>query len=466
MCADARPLSSVERGHLRLITREADAEHATGIEGSSLYRAQSPEGQALVSTLLTSRSAPVFISGLPGTGKSTLLQHLVLDDVASCRGCVVVDPHGDLVEDILAACPATPDVRRRIVLFDPSDLERPPGLNLLDATSAVEQDKAIQFMIDLFQDLYLPDQQGPMLHQAIRNGMRLLMDCGGTLPELPRLFSDRDFLRRRLEGCRDPWVRHFFESVWMTVSGSSRGEYLAYYTSKLSHFVEDGTLRNILGQRRGLDLGYCLARGRVVLVSLSRGKIGDLGARLLGRILLHKLERATVERASLKPTARSHVNVYIDEFHEVASAGLRDFLGAGRKYGVGLALCTQRLGALPASTQEALLGTVGHYVVFRQGDPDGADVLASALWPRFRQRDLSLLPNYEAAVRVARPDGRPQLGRIRVPRPPVRDLRGARIIRAARRRALRREDVEADLRQRFLDPASPDVVADDEPRNG
>jgi hypothetical protein len=363
------------------------------------------------------------------------------------------------VEDLLAGFPAAPELRRRLVLFDPSDLGRPPGLNLLDAKSEADQDKAIQFMIDLFQDLYLADQQGPMLHQAVRNGMRLLMETGGTLPELPRLFSDRDFLRRKLAGTDDPWVRHFFENVWLAMSGSSRGEYLAYYTSKLSHFVEDRTLRNILGQRTGLDLSRSFARARVVFVNLSRGRVGDLNARLLGRILLHKLERATVERASLPAGACSPVNVYIDEFHELTSTGLTTLLGAARKYAVGLTLCTQRFEVLPSATQEALLGTVSHFVVFRQGDLGWASPLASALWPRFRERDLMLLPNYEAAVKVTRADGRPLFGRVRIPRPPAPARHAAgEIRRAMRRRGQSRDAIEADLRRRFLGDGPAEAV--------
>src|SRR5204862_4604018 len=142
--------------------------------------------------------------------------------------------------------------------------------------------------------------------------MRLLMELGGILPELPMLFSNHKFLAHRLMLSKDPWVRHYFERVWQQVTGSERGEYLAYFTSKLSCFVDDHLLRNIVGQAQGLDLIAVLEGGGVVLANLARGAIGDMTSRLIGMILLHKLERFAVGRSARATEARTRLHVYVD----------------------------------------------------------------------------------------------------------------------------------------------------------
>ncbi|MBI2115570.1 MAG: hypothetical protein HYT85_10870 [candidate division NC10 bacterium] len=272
-------------------------------------------------------------------------------------------------------------------------------------------------MLDLYEELFLPDHQGPMLHQSVRNGVRLIMEAGGTLPEVALLFTDRDFLKTRLAESQDPWVRHYFNWVWGKMSESSKGEYLAYFTSKLSSFIEDRMLRNILGQRDGVDLGEFLSGGGILLANLARGTIGDLNSRLLGMILLHKLERATLERSSLEQNERNPVNIYVDEFHEFCTNSLVKFLGAARKFKVGLTLAHQRLETLRPVIQEAIMGGVGHFLMFRQGAGEGLLALPSLVWPRFGERELLRLPNFHTIARVTGTDGRGRLGRLKIPGP-------------------------------------------------
>lgn len=422
--------SSIHRGRLRLHARRSAGDRATERAATSpLREGQSSEGRALVDQLDAHRELGLYISGLPGVGKSTLLLHLILDDIRAGRACCVLDPHGDLIGAILARCPTDDATLRRIVLFDPSDTDWPVGIDLLDARTDRARDLAVQFMIDVFEELFLPDHQGPMLHQSVRNGMRLLLDTGGCLAELPLVFSDSEFLKRKLQESRDPWVRHYFEKVWLEVRSSSRGEYLAYFTSKLSCFLDDFVLRNILGRGSGLDLGSILGAGGVVLANLSRGAIGDLDSRLLGMILLHKLERIAMEQASVDPDARPRVHVYVDEFHEFATWSLVRFLGAARKFNVGLALAHQRLETLHPVLRNGILGAVGHVVLFRQGGDEGFGALPRLVWPRFGERELLSLPNHHAVARVTGADGKTQLGRLRVPRPDVPDSSAAERVR-------------------------------------
>jgi hypothetical protein len=418
---------------------------------SPLDSAQQAEGVRLLTTLRRVRDKHLYVSGLSGVGKSTFLLHLILEDIVNGTGCCVVDPHGDLIDDILARCPNDEGVLERIVLFDPSDTQYPIGLNILDASSERTQDLTIQFMIDLFMKLYLPDHQGPVLHQAMRNGLRLLMEVGGTLPELPQLFSAKALLKRRLRETDDPWVRHYFEQVWLEMSGGTQAEYLGYYTSKFSHFVEDRLLRNILGQRAGLDLPALMDQGGVLLVNLSRGAIGDLNSRLLGMLLLHKLERATLERGLIPRSQRRVFHVYIDEFHELTTTSLETFLTAARKFQVGLALAHQRLETLPLKARELILGTVANFALFRQGSGEGLGALPPLLWPRFSERTLLSVPNFQMLARVTSEEGPGRVGRITVPPPAVP---GTSVYYQVRERSRarfgqERTSVEAELRERL-----------------
>ena len=401
------------RAHLRLYTRDRlRSEHVASLEAAPLFRAQGAEGRSLLTDLARRRELGLYISGLPGVGKSTLLLHLILDDIRAGRACCVLDPHGDLIRAILDRLPDD-ETLCRVLLFDPVDTDWPVGLNLLDGRTERARDLAVQFMLELYQELFLPDHQGPMLHQSLRNGMRLLMEIEGVLPELPVLFSDRRFLENRLLRSKDPWVRHYFEHVWLEMTGSPRGEHLAYFTSKLSAFLDDAMLRNILGQRHGLELGAVLEGGGVVLANLARGAIGDVNSRLLGMTLLHKLERFAVERATVAPEERWPVHVYVDEFHEFATNGLGRFLAAARKFNVGLVLAHQRLESLPLPFREMILGAVGHITLFRQVADQWFGSLPRLVWPRFSERDLLSGPNYHAVARVIGADGTPRLLKIR-----------------------------------------------------
>jgi hypothetical protein len=441
------------RAHLRLYTRtRPSSERVAPLEPGPLFRAQSAEGRSLLTDLARRRELGLYVSGLPGVGKSTLLLNLILDDIRAGRACCVLDPHGDLIRAILDRLPDDEVTLRRVTLFDPADTDWPIGLNLLDAKTERARDLAVQFMLELYEELFLPDQQGPMLHQSLRNGLRLLMELGGILPELPVLFSNNQFLESRLSQSKDPWVRHYFGQVWLAMTGSPRGEHLAYFTSKLSCFLDDHLLRNIVGQAQGLDLSAALEGGGVVLANLARGAIGDRNSRLLGMILLHKLERLAMERVAMAPEERQPVHVYVDEFHEFATEGFGRFLAAARKFNVGLVLAHQRLETLAPRVREAILGAAGHIILFRQGASNGFGALPPLVWPRFGERELLSLPSYHALARVVGADGTPRLGRLSVPGPTGIGMpRGAERLRLLMWAyvARHRGDVEREILERL-----------------
>ena len=436
---------------LRLLVPERGNGETAGEQPlEALVAAQEHEGRELLLTLRANQQLGTYVSGLPGVGKSTLLLHLILDDIRAGRACCVLDPHGDLISAILARCPDDRAVLERIVLFDAADMDWPIGINIFDAQTERERDLAVQFMLELYEELFLPEHQGPVLHQALRNGMRLLMECNGSLPELALLFTDKSFVKTKLAQSSDPWIHNYFERVWLPWVGNSHVEMIAYCGAKLSCFVDDLILRQTLGQARGLDFPALLNNGGVLLADLSRGSIGDFNSRLLGMILLHKLERLTMERSRLAAEARPRLNIYVDEFHEFVTPGLLRFLGAARKFNVGVTLAHQRLEALQVRAREAILGAVGQVILFRQVAGDSFSVFLRIMWPRFGDTELLSLRNYHAVGRVTGAGGVASLGRLRVP-PPEMEHDGAACVRTLSRAhyGRLRGEVEAEILERL-----------------
>ena len=417
--ADKEVLTTVRRPCLHLIRGGQQSTSQITPERSapqpSLLRTQDSDGRALLDDHARNRELVTYVSGQPGTGKSTLLLHLILADIAAGRACVVVDPHGDLVKDVARRLPSDSATLARVAYFDPSDTDFPFGLDLLDAPTEDAQDMVVQFMFEMFEELFLPEHQGPIFHQSMSNGLRLVMETGGCLAEVPLLFTDDAAAKRRVPLCKNPFVRHYFVNVWGKTVGQARSEMLGYFTSKLSRFLDDRVLRNILNQKSRLDLGDFLNAGGILLADLSRGAVGDLNACMLGMILLHRVARATMERGAQPHVQRPPAQVYVDEFHELATPQLYRLLSAARKYNVGLTLAQQRIDVLPRHAQETVVGTAGHLVMFRQGSETPSLQLDDMLWPRFGTSDLMRLPNFRAIARVTLREGEARSGRITIP---------------------------------------------------
>jgi len=408
--------------HLRLLVKKERAleKESIRLESRSLIGFVERKGGKPPFFLPDSaRNLHLYISGKPGTGKSTLLMNLALKDILCGRGCCVIDPHGDLVENLLERVPDQTRFADRIILFDPADVEHPVGLNILQDITEDERDATVQFMISLFNKLYLPDHMGPMFYQAIRNGLLLIMENQGTLSDLPLIFEDDEYLRGFLNRCQTVWVRNYFEKVWKKWGNEHKAEYSAYYSSKFSHFVENRMLRNILCQRQGLDVKGLLNGNRIILVNLSRGKIGDLNAKLLGLLMMYSLERSMLRRAEIPEHERTLFHVYIDEFQELTTSTLDSFLSSARKYKVGLHMANQSLHQLPREIYDAVLANTGTFILFRQG-MESARVLSNMIFPKYDERDLVRIPDYQAVVHGVR-DGRygdPETVRIKTPSSP------------------------------------------------
>lgn len=387
----------------------------------------------------------LYVTGMPGAGKSTVLLNLALHDLATGNGCCLLDNHGGLVNDFLTRAGATRGQLDRIVVVDAADTARPVGINLLNARSEYEQDLVVQFFLGVFSRMYLAEHQGPMFHQIVRNGLLLLMGAGRTLAEFPLVLTDRTYLDRLLAGSVDPFVKRFFERIWKQAGDLSKSDYLSYFTSKFSAFFDDRLMRNMLAQQAGLDLDAALAEGKVVLVNLARGRIGDYNATLLGHIILHLIRRSAMRRDSA--SSPPLFNLYVDEAHEFAGGELRELLTAMRKFGVGVALANQNIEDFDPALQATILGSVGTFVVLRQG-VSASQTLEPFTQPRFDRRDLMRLPDYTAVVRAGAGKSFAMPQRLHLcPPPRYRDLASATAVReaSAARYGRPRAEVEAEL---------------------
>ncbi|RJO59438.1 type IV secretory system conjugative DNA transfer family protein [Candidatus Parcubacteria bacterium] len=369
--------------------------------GLSRFRGE----EHLIRVAREDRRRHIYIIGKSGVGKSVLMTQMALQDIANGDGACVVDPHGDLITDILARLPA--HRQKDVVHFNPSDVEYPVGLNMLDAATPEAQDFAVQEMIAIFMKLFPPEVIGPMFEHNMRNVMLTLMaDRGnpGTIVEIPRMFTDPTFQKAKVAKVTDPMVRAFWEKEMAKTSDFHKSEMLGYLISKVGRFVENSMMRNVIGQSRsGFDFEEIMNKGKILLVNLAKGTTGEVNANLLGLIIVSKLQMAALRRASLPQEQRKDFFLYIDEFQNFITDSIATILSEARKYRLNLTIAHQYVGQLTdkqdTRIRDAVFGNVGTIVAFRVGVED-ADIFAQAFAPVFSQYDVTNMEKYTAIVKL------------------------------------------------------------------
>ncbi len=370
--------------------------------GESVYRSIRREvriGEA-------DRVRHMYIIGRSGTGKSTLIKQMAIQDAKEGRGFCIIDPHGDLVLDTLANIPK--ERADDVVLFEPGDLERPVGLNMLECDNEDQRDFTVQEMISIFYKLFPPEMIGPMFEHNMRNVMLTLMSDlknPGTIAEIPRMFSDTEFQKHWVAKVKDPVVRAFWEKEMAKTSDFHKSEMLGYLISKVGRFVENEMMRNIIGQvKSGFNIREIMDKGKILLVNLSKGKTGDVNANLLGLIIVTKLQVAALSRADLPESERKPFYLYIDEFQNFITPSIATILSEARKYQLGLIVAHQYMGQLEqpkgnTEIRDAVLGNAGTILCFRIGVED-AEVMAKEFAPVFNAYDLINIENQNAYIKL------------------------------------------------------------------
>ncbi len=342
-----------------------------------------------------------YVIGQTGTGKTSLLREMIRQDIQNGEGVAVIDPHGDLIEATLANVPK--ERAEDVVLFEPFDLERPIGLNMLQYDMPEQKDFAVQEMIEIFHKLFPPEIIGPMFEHYMRNALLALMadkDNPGTLVEVPRMFTDDEFMEEKLEKVKDPLVRSFWLKEWKQITGSTKSDMLGYVVSKVGRFIENEMIRNIIGQPySGFDLAKIMDEGKIFLVNLSKGLTGEVNSALLGLILVSKMQMAAMARARISEEKRKDFYLYIDEFQSFTTNSIATILSEARKYKLNLILAHQYIPQLVPEIKNAIFGNVGTIGAYRIG-ADDAEFLEKQFEPEFSRFDLVNLDNYTLIVKM------------------------------------------------------------------
>ena len=351
------------------------------------------------------RRRHLYAIGQTGVGKSNFLQEMAKQDARDGKGFCFIDPHGDAIEDILTAIPK--ERAEDVIVFDPSDMERPFGLNMLEYDPAHPEQKTfvINEMIGIFDQLYdLKATGGPMFEQYVRNAMLLIMEdpeSGSTLMEISKVLADEDFRKMKLAKCMNPVVSDF----WIKEAEKAGGEaalanMVPYITSKLTTFVSNDMMRPIIAQQKStINFREVMDSGKILLVKLSKGKIGEINAHLLGMVIVGKILMNALARSDMPEDQRRDFYLYLDEFQNVTTESISQILSEARKYRLCLVIAHQFIGQLKEEISKAVFGNVGSMVALRVG-PEDAEFLEKQFEPIFTANDLVNVDNYSGFTRM------------------------------------------------------------------
>ncbi len=340
----------------------------------------------------------MYVIGKTGTGKSTLLETLIRHDIGADQGVALLDPHGDLAERVLAGVPERR--RRDVIYFNVPDTSQPLGFNPLERVAPAKRPLAASGMLEVFKKIWA-DSWGPRLEHILRNALLALLDQPeATLADVLRLLDDRDFRRSAAERVRSAQVRGFWLREYESYPARFRAEAIAPVQNKVGAFLANPVLNAILTQPRStFDLRRVMDEGRILLVNLAKGKLGEDPAALLGALLVSHIGLAALSRADVPESQRRDFFVYLDEFQNFTTLSLATMLSELRKYRISLVLAHQYLSQLDEQVRDAILGNAGTIITFRVGAED-AEILEREFEPEFSATDLVSLPNYSIYLKL------------------------------------------------------------------
>jgi len=344
------------------------------------------------------RRGHMYIIGKTGTGKSTLIENMVISDIETGNGLALIDPHGDLAEDVLNYVP-----RRRIndvIYFNPADTEYPIAFNPLAKVSPEYHHLVTSGLISVFKKVWR-DFWGPRLEHILRHCLLTLLERpDSTLLDIPRLLTNKDFRDTILQNITQEQVKEFWLFEFDKYSAWMRAEATSPILNKVSQFLTSAPLRNIVGQKKNtFRFRKVMDEGGIFIANLAKGKIGEDNCSLLGAMLVTQIQLAALSRADLLENKRRPFYVYVDEMHNFITLSFADILSEARKYGLNLILSHQYIEQLDEKIGAAIFGNVGTIISFRVGAED-ARYLAREFHPVFDETDIVNLPNYNIYLRL------------------------------------------------------------------
>lgn len=346
-----------------------------------------------------------YVIGQTGTGKTVFLKNMIIQDIQNGDGVCFIDPHGSDIVDILANIP--PERIDDVIYFDPAYTERPMGLNMLEYDPRFPEQKTfvVNELLAIFNKLFdMKTAGGPAFEQYFRNSALLVMDdplSGATLLEIGRVLADKEFRDLKLSTCKNPIIKQFWENAEKTSGEQSLANFVPYVTNKFDVFISNDIMRPVIAQPKSvLNFREIMDKKKILLVNLSKGRLGDINANLIGLILVGKITMAALSRVDI--VGKEKVNdfyLYIDEFQNITTDSIEVILSEARKYRLSLNIAHQYIEQLEDNIRDAVFGNVGTMIVHRVS-PENADVFAKTLEPTFTPQDIIKLENLNCYVKM------------------------------------------------------------------
>ena len=349
-----------------------------------------------------------YVIGQTGTGKSSIFQTMIRQDLKNGDGLCVIDPHGSLIEDII---PFVPKERiDDVIIFDPADLERPMGLNLLEAETEEEKDMLALDSMNIMIKMFDEETFGPRIQDYFRNGVLTLManPNGGAITDIVRLFTDDAFQKTQVTHVSNPIVKSFWTKQMAKTGAREKQEMIPYFSSKFGAFVTNAMMRNIIGQTKSsFDFTKVMNEQKILFMNLSKGATGDINSKLLGLIIVAKIQMAALQRQKMSKEERKDFFLYIDEFQNYVTDSIESILSEARKYRLSLNLAHQYISQIDTSGQkkgvnlkDAVFGNIGTMMCYKIGTDD-AETMSKTMAPVFSDQDLINIDAFKSAIRLA-----------------------------------------------------------------
>jgi len=348
----------------------------------------------------------LYIIGQTGTGKTGLMKSIIMQDIKNGEGCCFIDPHGSDILDVVASVP--PERYKDVIYFDPADLSRPFALNFLEYDLSRPEQKTfiVNELLMIFHRLYgdIPESMGPAFEQYFRNATQLVMEdpsSGSTILDIARVLANSEFRREKLAKSLNPIVNQFWNEIATKAGGEAALENIVpYITNKFDDFTANDFIRPIVGQQESsFKFREVMDTKKILLINLSKGRLGEKNANLLGLIIVGKLFMAALSRADNPRAAYPPFYLYIDEFQNVTTDSIPGILSEARKYKLALTVAHQFLNQIEEKTRDAVFGNVGNMAVFRVGEED-AEFFAKQFAPVFEALDFVNIENRNAYVKI------------------------------------------------------------------
>lgn len=344
------------------------------------------------------RRRHVYVIGKTGVGKSTLLENMVAQDIAAGYGVCFVDPHGDTVERLLDAIP--PHRINDVVYFDPSDVEYPVAFNVLEAVDPTYKYLVASGLVSSLKKIWA-DSWGPRLEYILRNTILGLLDYpSSTILGILRMLSDKTYRKKVVDRIADPVVKSFWINEFAQYNERFRSEAISPIQNKVGQLLSSAIIRNIVAQSKStIDMHDAMNNGKILLINVSKGKIGEDNSALLGAMIINRIQLAAMDRATIPEEERRDFYLYVDEFQNFATESFADILSEARKYRLNLIMAHQYIAQMEEEVSDAVFGNIGTLVSFRVGAAD-AEYLEKEFAPVFMQTDLVNLNKYSAYIKL------------------------------------------------------------------